>query len=305
MCRVLMYLGSQAIHPYDILYGPDNSLIHQSYDPKLMKNIQNLAGFGLLAWQNNNDKTEEPLFYKTVELPFFDKNLENLSKRTKAKTILAHVRGVDYSTKQIVMRQNAHPFMYRGFKLALAHNGSIADMNLMKSYLTKFIKPEILGKISGTTDSEWVYALLMSQFKDPTEYITLDIAYEALVNTLNIIHDARLKLDIRKSSPANFFITNGEYLLVTRFVYDYGLNTEDVEKAFLEYHSLWFTYGEEYGQFDGIYKMRGHKKRSSVIFASEPITQDRTTWLELPEYCICKAWMENGSIIIRTMNLNI
>ncbi len=304
MCRVLIYLGKQAVHPYDLLYGPDNSLIHQSYDPKLMRSIQNLAGFGMLAW-NFKQKTDAPYYYRCLDLPFFDKNLENLSKRIDCNCILAHVRGVDYRTSENVVRPNIHPFKFLNYKLALAHNGSIADLNLLKPSLIKHLKQEIFAQISGTTDSEWIYALLMSQFDDPTSDISLDEASDALVKTLQIIRDIRMKLKIRKASPANLFISNGSFVIVTRFVYDYGLHTDQVEKAFLEYHTLWFTYGEHYGVRDGIYKMHGHTKRSNIIFASEPLTADRVTWLELPEYSLSKAWMENNEVILRTMQLDV
>ncbi len=269
-----------------------------------MRSIQNLAGFGMLAWDYKN-KINEPFYYKSIELPFFDKNLENLSKRINCNCILAHVRGVDYRTSEIVVQQNAHPFKFANFKLALAHNGSIADLNLLKPVLIKHLKQEIFAQITGTTDSEWIYALLMSQFDDPTKDITADEASDALVKTLQIIRDIRTKLKIQKASPANLFVSNGEFVIVTRFVYDYGVHTDEVEKAFLEYHTLWFTYGEHYGVRDGIYKMHGHTKRSNIIFASEPLTQDRVTWLELPEYSLSKAWMENNEVIIRTMQLDV
>lgn len=305
MCRVLIYLGSQSVRPYDLLYGPDNSLIHQSYDPKLMKHIQNLAGFGMVAWTTEFPNEEMPFYYKSKELPFFDQNLLNLSKRINSHCILAHVRGVDYSANEIVVRQNAHPFMYEDYTLALAHNGSIADLDLMKPILINMLKPEVIKKITGNTDSEWFYALLMSQFDDPTAAISLDEACAALTKTFQLIREIRIHLKIKKASPVNIFITNGEYLVVTRFVYNFGLQTEQVEKAFLEYHSLWFTFGEEYGCFDGVYKMRGHKKRANILFASEPLTEDRTSWVELPEYSLTKAWVEKGNIIVRTQNLNI
>ena len=47
MCRVLSYLG-QAILLEELLYKPDNSLVTQSHNPKLMSHILNLAGFGFL-----------------------------------------------------------------------------------------------------------------------------------------------------------------------------------------------------------------------------------------------------------------
>lgn len=305
MCRVLMYLGKQEVSIYDLIYGPDNSLTHQSYAPLLMSHIQNLAGLGFCAWSPHSLEPQEPFYYKTSQLPFFDKNLYRISKKINTTCLLAHVRGVEYSTKETVSEQNVHPFMLENAKIALAHNGNLEKMALMKIVLTEIIKPEILAQIRGTTDSEWVYALFLTHLPDYTREIPLHEATEALVKTLKTIREIRQKLGIEEASPLNLFVTNGNYLIVTRFVFDFGCNTSLVHKAFLEYHSLWVTFGEYYGIYDGMYKMHGSNKRRNILFASEPLTNDRTTWIELPEYSMTKAWIEDGEIKFRTMDLCI
>ena len=145
----------------------------------------------------------------------------------------------------------------------------------------------------------------MSQIEDPTAHVSLEEAHKALEKTFILFRDARNEAGIEKASPVNLFATNGEYLIVTRFVFDYGCHTEEVEKAFLEYHSLWFTYGEHYHYKDGSYKMKGMEKRNNIIFASEPLTEDRTTWIELPEYTITAAWFDKYEIRIQVDDLNV
>jgi glutamine amidotransferase len=298
-------MGEQSVSPYDLLFAPDNSLIRQTWDPKFMSHIQNLAGFGMIGWDDHSTNPELPYFYKTQELPFFDSNLLHLSKKTRVNTMLSHVRGVDYSTEQIVTRQNAHPFIFPDHKIALAHNGSIANMEHMKGELIKYVKPYILKHISGSTDSERIYAVFISRLKDPTNYVPIEEAREALIETLEIFRTCRKKLGITKASPSNLFVTNGEYSIITRFVFDYGCHGDDVELAFLKFHSLWFTYGEVYGFHDGIYKMVGAEKKRNIIFASEPLTNDHTTWVELPEYSMTTAWKEDGEIHLHTLDLNV
>jgi glutamine amidotransferase len=305
MCRVLIYLGTQNVSIFDLIYGPDNSLVHQSYAPQLMTHIQNLAGFGFCAWAPYSDLPDQPFYYKTTELPFFDKNLYRLSKKIYMNCMLAHVRGVESSTKEIVTEQNAHPFKLENTQLALAHNGNLARMPSLKLLLNDLIKPEILVQIKGTTDSEWVYSLFLSQFSDYTQDISIDEASTALLRTFKIIKELREELNIQEASPLNLFLTNGKYVIVTRFVFDYGRNINLVQKAFLEYHSLWATFGETYGIYDGVYKMQGSRKRSNILFASEPLTTDRTTWIELPEYSLTKAWIEDDEICFRTYDLYI
>ncbi|MBA2711480.1 MAG: class II glutamine amidotransferase [Tatlockia sp.] len=305
MCRVLLYLGKQEVSIFDLIYGPDNSLAHQSYAPQLMDHIQNLAGFGFCAWSPESYQPKLPFYYKTTQLPFFDKNLHNLSQKIRTNCLLAHVRGVSYSTNETVSEQNVHPFKLDNTEIALAHNGGLTQMSKMKLALTDLVKPEIFSQIKGTTDSEWVYALFLSQFTDFTAEIPMDDACKALIKTIKIIKEVRQELDIHEASPLNLFVTNGKYLIVTRYVYDFGCNTNLVHKAHLEYHSLWVTFGESYGMVDGSYKMTG-STRNNILFASEPLTFDRTTWIELPEYSITKAWIaEDNTVNFRTYDLQI
>lgn len=305
MCRVLLYMGEQIVTPYDLLFAPDNSLIRQTWNPKLMSHIQNLAGFGMVAWNEESRNPDIPYFYKTQKLPFYDGNLLNLSKKICANTLLAHVRGVNYSTRQIITRQNAHPFMFPDHKIALAHNGTIIEIDRLKVELLNYVNPSLLKFISGSTDSEIIYTVFVSRLKDPTRYVSVEEARNAMVETLDIFRNCRKKLGIASASPCNLFVSNGDYSIMTRFVFDYGCNVTNVDLAFMKFHSLWFTYGEAYGLYDGIYKMIGSEKRRNVIFASEPLTEDRTTWVELPEYSMTTLWKEDGEIHLHTMDLNV
>ncbi len=304
MCRVLLYLGKQTLLD-NLLYQPDNSLIHQSYDPKLMTHIQNLAGFGMAVWDNDSNDPKIPYYYKTQELPFFDKNLKRLSLKIKPNCLLAHVRGVAYSEKETVNQENVHPFMFDGFKLALAHNGNVDGISEIKHELADHVSPEILKQVKGTTDSEWIYAVLMSQFADPTEFHQIDEVTTAVKQTLQIFRDCRRKHHLNIASPVNLFITNGNFLVVTRFVYDFGRFLGAEHQAHLQYHSLWYTYGEQYGYFDGEYKMKGSDKKYSISFASEPLTDDKSTWIEVPEYSLVSSWYVGDEIMVRTEDLEI
>ena len=44
--------------------------------------------------------------------------------------------------------------------------------------------------------------------------------------------------------------------------------------------------------------MKESNKKSSMIIASEPLTEDTTTWIEVPEYSLVIAQMENDEINI-------
>ena len=286
MCRILSYLGKPIVLD-ELLYKPDQSFIKQSYHPKYMHHLLNLAGFGFAAWSRDSHNPANPFIYKTYNLPFYDENLRNLSAKILPHCILAHLRGVAYDVKHIVSIQNVHPFIFPGSNIALAHNGSLYDFVNMKFDLLEYVKPIYAKQIIGTTDSEWIYAIFMSQLPDDHAKLETNTIINAMIETLKILQKIRHKHNITINSPVNLFITNGDFIAATRYVLDYGWKAAGESlSAHFAYHSLWYTYGESYGFYDNEYKMSG-KERSSIIVASEPLTEDTSTWVEVPEYISC------------------
>jgi predicted glutamine amidotransferase len=94
-----------------------------------------------------------------------------------------------------------------------------------------------------------------------------------------------------------------------RFCFDFGCyQTADPAKlheANLNYLSLWYTSGREYGFYDDEWKMIGGAGTAdSVMVASEPLTTDVTTWLEVPEYAMLHAERHDGHPVTRVHYLN-
>jgi glutamine amidotransferase len=297
MCRALAYLG-QPVLLDTLLFQPDSALIRQSYMPKML-HMLNLAGFGMRAWDRHSHEPGNPFSYSSTSLPVFDRNLKSLAEKIRPTCVLAHVRGVAYSTEVDISPQNVHPFQYPGFQLALAHNGDLARVREMKPLLLAHIKPHIAMRISGTTDSEWIYALLCSQLDDPARHCSAAELVRAVDRTLAIIREVRGRLGINTSSSVNLFITTGEQLAAVRYCFDFGCyRTEDpakVHEANLNFLSLWYTSGREYGHHDGEWKMTGGSDNAdSIMIASEPLTRDTSTWLEVPEYSMIYADAHGG-----------
>jgi len=297
MCRALLYLG-QPVLLDNLLYQPDSALIRQSYMPKML-HMLNLAGFGLRAWDPASANPEHAYSYYSQSLPVFDRNLQNLAHKIRPSCVLAHVRGVAYSTRVEISLQNVHPFHFANVPLVLAHNGDLADFARMKPLLLEHIKPEFLAQIHGTTDSEWIYALLVSQLADPRNTLEENAVFAAIENTLQIIREVRARLGIALSSSVNLFIANGAQLAAVRYCFDFGCyRTEDparVHEANLSFLSLWYTLGRDYALHDGEWKMTGGAENAdSIIVASEPLTRDTSAWVELPEYGALFAEIRHG-----------
>jgi glutamine amidotransferase len=304
MCRALAYLGSPA-SLHELLYEPDSSLIKQSYYPKMMHAL-NLAGFGLMAWDRTSHDPQRPFVYKTTEIPVFDKNLIELASKIRAHSVIAHVRGVTYNDTVEVSRQNLHPFLYSGMRISMAHNGSLARFAEMKFDLLRYLKPEIARRITGSTDTEWVYALLLSRLADPTQLQSLRKIVDAVAETLRILRKVRFDRGINHSSPMNLFVGDGVNLVATRFTFDFGCVEGEVRPPNLNYASLWYTVGRSYGHHDGEWKMIGGvDEPDSIIVASEPLTKDISTWVEAPEYSLLAISLEGQERLVQTIPLEI
>ena len=306
MCRVVGYLG-RPIPLTSILYATDSSLVRQAYSPRMMATFLNLAGFGMAAWDSSSVSPDEPFTYKVTTLPVFDRNLRSLADKIAPSCLLAHVRGVTYREEEVISQQNLHPFRFHDAKVTLAHNGHLREFARMKYDLMTHVRPELARRVEGTTDSEWIYVLLLSQLQDPLG--TPDVAElaEATMTTLSIIREVRARNGIDTSSPVNLFVSTGRCLVATRFSFDYGWYPEDdhLLETDLPYVSLWYTLGSDYLERDGEWIMAGDGPPSSLMIASEPLTTDTSTWLEAPEYSLLSASLDDGVLTTEIADLEL
>ena len=305
MCRVVGYLGRPLLLD-SVLFATDSSLARQTYSPRMMATFLNLAGFGMAAWDEQSERPDEPFLYKVTSLPVFDRNLKNLAEKVAAKCVIAHVRGVTYSEHEVLTQTNLHPFRFPGVKVTLAHNGHLREFMRMRYDLVGHVHPTFVRQIEGTTDSEWIYALLLSQLDDPFGMPEADEIADAAVRSLRIIREIREKHEIATSSPVNLFVSTGRCLVATRFSFDYGWypDGDTMLETDLPYVSLWYTLGEEYLERDGEWQMGASDRPESLLIASEPLTTDTSRWLEAPEYSILTASLVDGGVDAKIADLD-
>lgn len=297
MCRALLYLG-QPVLLDNLLFQPDSALVRQSYMPKML-HMLNLAGFGMRAWDPGSHDAGTPFSYASDSLPVFDRNLKNLAAKVAAGCVLAHVRGVAYSTQVEISLQNVHPFQFPGVPLTLAHNGDLARFAELRPRLASHVRPELARQVRGTTDSEWIYALVVSQLEAPHVPPTGPELVAAVTRALAIIREERAKLGIDVSSSVNLFVTDGRQVAAARYCFDFGryptADAARMHEANLGFLSLWYTAGRGYGLHDGEWKMTGGAEGAdSILIASEPLTRDVASWVEVPEYSILHAEIRDG-----------
>lgn len=295
MCRAMMYLG-EPVQLDDLLFKPDSSLVNQAYMPRML-HMLNLAGFGMMAWDSTSFVPDVPHRYRSPSLPIFDGNLKSLAIKTRAECVIAHVRGVAYSTSVKVSEQNTHPFHFPGAAVAMAHNGDIYRIGDLKRTLAEAIAPDLLAQISGSTDSEWVYALLLSQLGDWRAEPAPDELVAAVQRTVDLVEAARRRHGIAISSSCNLFLTTGRQILGLRHCFDFGHyrtgSPDQLHEANMNFLSMWFTTGRDYGLHDGEWQMvGGEEEPRAIIIASEPLSSNSATWMPVPEYAMVHAVMD-------------
>jgi glutamine amidotransferase len=287
MCRVLAYLG-QPVRVDDLLFAPDNSLIRQTYAPQHLR-LLNLAGFGFTAWDPGSADAGTPFMYHTAGVPLFDPNLKALAPKVRAASLLAHVRGVAYNGASPVGQRFLHPFLYAGMSAALAHNGELVRFSEMRPRLQAELTPAVSRLVTTNLDSEWIYAVFLSQLEDPAADHSGEELADALVATLGILARVREECGIAASSAANLFVANRHAIVAARYVFDFGCHDDEAEPGpnQPEYLSLWYSVGREYTCHEGEWKMIGGRRNAAaVLLASEPLTRDESTWLEVPDYSL-------------------
>jgi len=301
------YLG-EPISLSHVLFETDSSLVRQSYSPRMMATFLNLAGFGMAAWDPSSVRAEDPLVYRVTTLPAFDRNLRSLSSKIAPTCLVAHVRGVTHSDQETIATTNLHPFRFRDAGVVLAHNGHLREFVRMRYDLVAYIRPDLAERIQGTTDSEWIYALVLSQLDDPYGRPEARELADAAVSALRLLRELRAKHGIDTSSPVNLCLTTGQALVATRFSFDYGWypDNDGLLETDLPYVSLWYTIGGQYLAGDGGSAMTAAETSRSVLIASEPLTVDTSRWLEIPEYSVITASRTpGGELDFQTLDLDV
>lgn len=281
MCRMIAYRGPP-VPLEDLIIRPDSSLIHQVIDAKMLAML-NLAGFGLAAWDEGMAQPHLPLTFHSTEVAIFDPNLRALASQLRVGALIAHLRGVPYDGRAAINRQSLHPFRLANSPLVMAHNGDLHDFAAMRYDLVPHIRPELLRAIPAMTDSAWLYALILSGLDDAAGPFSAEAILAATMRALAIVREVRASHGITRSSSVNLTLSDGRNLVGVRFTFDFGRFEVPPFQGGVEFLSLWYTHGAAYGEAGGEWKIGGGPGAATII-ASEPLTRDIATWVEVPEY---------------------
>jgi glutamine amidotransferase len=191
----------------------------------------------------------------------------------------------------------------------MAMNGDLEDFPTMRFDVLEHIRPQLARPIEGTTDSEWLYALILSMIADPTAPADPAELADATVRALAIVRAARARRGLQRQSAVNVVLSDGRCLVATRFAYDYGWYHDDCtfagrERAY-DFTTLWYAQGRGYACHHGEWGVGAGRPETSIVVASEPLTRDRSRWLEVPECAMLVARPGDDGIVTETRELDL
>lgn len=245
MCRFAAYIGPE-IKLEQFLTDPEHSLLVQSYAPReLVYAKVNADGYGF-GWYNE----EQPNHYCSPMPIWSDPNLHCLGRTLSAPLWLANVRSATQGHS--VNHSNTQPF--HDNELLFMHNGYISQFNQrIKAKILATITPEILAGIQGTTDSEYLFALLRQLLASNDDISIEDACAEcfamlaswlgddiALLNVL--ISDGKLlhacRHAINHESPSLYFSNDDDSFPEAQLIASERLTTGELWQAVPEQQIL-------------------------------------------------------------------
>ena len=250
MCRILAYLG-EPLPVRNLLFDTDNSLVRQSYSPRMMNTFLNLAGFGMKAWDPASLRPEDPFTYRATTLPSFDRNLRFLSSKLAPTCLVAHVRGRhllqrggrrrDEPAPLPLRRRPRRPRAQRAPAPVPAH--ALRARRARAARARAAHRGDDRLRVDLRADPVAARRSLRAA-RRPASSPMRPPRPCASCATVRAAHG------IDTSSPVNLCVSTGRAVVATRFSFDYGWYPPEDEmlETDLPFVSLWYAIGGEYAR---------------------------------------------------------
>jgi glutamine amidotransferase len=312
MCRVLAYIGPE-IPLESLLLTPSNSLVNQALAPERYPDLH-LAGWGFGAWSEHLLKPEDPFIYRRPLAAFYDDNATRMIPSLQASTVLGHVRAAAYDSKVVMADENCHPYSFDETPWILAQNGDLPNWMLLQRELLQHCEDRYLRQMRGTTDTEFLYVLLLSLLDGDSDE-DVQRAVEEMVRLIaramtDLDLPALAKLKMALVSPNRIIGVNaglghrGETDPVGDWkeLRESDPGTDDFALSML-LEPMYMTMGRNFEHDLASYSFEtcDEEHATGAIFASEELTEDTDGWsaLEFGEIVFLE---RKGEHIARTVN---
>ncbi|WP_460865228.1 class II glutamine amidotransferase [Rhodococcus aerolatus] len=289
---MLAFLGPET--PLEmLLLNPDNSLVNQSLDPERHPELQ-LAGWGFGLWSEHLLKPEEPFLYRRPMAAFYDDNAERIIPSLQASTMLAHVRAAAYDAQVVLVDENCHPFSFEGTPWIVAQNGYLPRWQLLQRELLAHCQDRYLEQMRGTTDTEFLYVLLLSLLEGDGDE---DVA-RAVETMLGLIARAMRDLDLPGLTKLKMALVSQDRVIGVNVGLGLQGETEpagdwrelrksdpgsDEFSLSMLLEPMYLLMGRNFSDVAASYAFEecAEEDATGVVFASEPLTEDEAGWTHL------------------------
>lgn len=241
MCRMLAYLGNNILLS-KLLLLPEHSLEKQAWQPRELRETKlNADGFGF-AWYSDN--SSDAYRYRNTLPIWNDSNLYALSNSMQRPLWMAIVRSATAGLS--VTLDNTPPFTHHQW--CFMHNGYLLNFESdSRQKIRHELSNEYLSLIKGSTDSEYIFALLMQLLDTNPPISAIQKCMKVLAGImrnnralLNIVFSDGEKLyavrhAINGESPSLYYAVNTQ---------EFGANNQIIASEKLNDDSNWITINE-------------------------------------------------------------
>lgn len=254
MCRIYGFKATEPTKVECQLVHAQNALIEQSKEN--MFGVSHAHGWGIVTYHDGLPHVE-----KQAWAAYHGEHFQRVAARDYSDVVIAHVRRATIGGPSV---DNTHPFVHGLF--SFAHNGSLPNFERLRMITLDHMDPIHRTEIGGSTDSEHVFHLLLSEWmRNPGRPLV-----ETLRATLRQIVAWSREIDPDAPVSLNTLWSDGEHLVGSRLG-----------------RTLWYLErdGVHLCEVCGRRHTHHHHRHApgpyrSVDIASEPITGER--WLEVP-----------------------
>ncbi len=255
MCRWMAWHG-QPMLIEELLFKPKHGLIDQSLHSRMGAETTNGDGFGV-GWYGTG---EGPGVYRSVSPAWGDANLRHLAGHISSPLFLAHVRATSGTA---VQETNCHPYQHG--RWLFVHNGLISQFPTVRRELAFAIDPSLFPEVQGSTDSELLFYLALT---NGLEHDPLT----ALERAIGFVENAAARHGIDRAIQASIGVSDGERLWAIRY------STEGKSRtlyASADAHAVKQLYPEN----PRLQSMSDDDR----LVVSEPLADLPGAWQEIPE----------------------
>ncbi len=186
MCRLLGIVSSAPVDFRVLLADRAHSLASLGAEHR--------DGWGMAAFSSG-----EWSIHKGTRPATHDPRFHRRASTLRGDVLVSHVRK---RTVGATREENTHPFARGGW--VFAHNGTVTD----RSYLREQVSERRSAEISGDTDSELLFAFVLTRLDEMQDPSQLDSML------LNLVRECRARVDF---GSFNFLLSDGARCYVHRF----------------------------------------------------------------------------------------